>query len=72
MIRIAALLCLATPALAQQIDINQVIAPFQEQRNAALDAAAFCDINLKRMQGEIADLKKRLAEAEAKVSKEAK
>ena len=68
MIRIAVLLCLASPALAQQINVNQAVAPFQEQRNAALDAAAFCSINLTQAQAEIADLKKKLAEAEAKLS----
>lgn len=85
------LLCLATPALAQEIDVNRAVAPFQEQRNSALDAAAFCSINLKLAQAalkenrekankeatdaaataaaEIAELKKKLAEAEAKVPK---
>lgn len=64
----ALLLCLSTPAFAQQIDVNHAIAPFQEQRNTALDTAAFCSINLDAMKSAISDLQKKLAEAEAKIA----
>ncbi len=58
------LLCSIVPAFAQQLDIKQAIGPFQEQRNAALDAAGFCSLNLSQAQAEIAALKAKLAELE--------
>lgn len=66
------LLLSSVAASAQQpLDVDHAVAPFQQQRNAAADAAAFCSINLTQAQAEIADLKRKLAEAEAKVTKEA-
>jgi hypothetical protein len=61
------LLCLAAPALAQQPDAKYLLAPLQIERDEAANARAYCMADVAKLAEELADFKKKLAEAEAKV-----
>lgn len=65
------LLCLTTPALAQQVDPKYLLAPLQIERDEAANARAYCMADAAKLSEEIADFKKKLAEAEAKLAKPA-
>jgi hypothetical protein len=70
---IAILLCLATPALAQQLpplDPAVQLGVCQQQRARFLDDSEKASAYATQFLAEIADLKKKLAEAEAKIPKE--
>jgi hypothetical protein len=73
MIRFASFLCLATPALAQQLpplDPAIQLGVCQQQRARFLDDSEKASAYATQFLAEIADLKKKLAEAEAKIPKE--
>jgi hypothetical protein len=73
LIRIAILLCFATSALAQQLpplDPAVQLGVCQQQRARFLDDSEKASTYANQFLAEIADLKKKLAEAEAKIPKE--
>lgn len=73
MLRSLTLLCLATPALAQQLpplDPAVQLGVCQQQRARFLSDSEQASTYATQFLAEIADLKKKLAEAEAKATKE--
>jgi hypothetical protein len=71
--RVLIFLCLATPALAQQLpplDPAVQLGVCQQQRARFLDDSEKASAYATQFLAEIADLKKKLAEAEAKIPKE--
>ncbi|HXI41275.1 MAG TPA: hypothetical protein VNH83_14935 [Bryobacteraceae bacterium] len=72
MLRILVLLCLTTPALAQQLpplDPAMQLGVCQAQRARFLSDSEQAQTYATQFLAEIADLKKKLAEAEAKLPK---
>jgi hypothetical protein len=69
-IAMCALLCVgANIAFAQQqVDPRYLVEPLRTQRTNALDGAALCSGLLAAAQDEVAALKKRIADLEAKAS----
>jgi hypothetical protein len=63
------LLFLLTPAFAQTPDPAKLLAPIQQQRNQVMDAWAQCLAASNEMQNQLAELRKELEEAKAKLAK---
>jgi hypothetical protein len=72
MIRVATLFCLSTPAVAQQLpplDPAIQLGVCQQQKAMFLSDSEQAQTWMRQLLAENADLKKKLAEAEAKVPK---
>jgi hypothetical protein len=57
---------LATPVLAQQIDPAKVAPFYRQQRDVANDGVAACTVIVMDLQAKIAELERKLAEAQPK------